>query len=1116
MSLKKKSLLPGLVFSLLLFSGISVEEIYAQNRREKISVHGVVKDSEGEPITGASVLEVGTKNGVITGFEGDYKLEVSKGKIIRFSFLGFEDVDIVVEKDSYDVVLKEAATQLDQVVVTGYSNVELRKSTGAVSVMKMDQIKDSPLKNIDQMLQGQLAGVNVTATSGRPGEAAKVRIRGTNTITGNAEPLWVIDGVPLQQDVPTINSSQLKSGDFDNIFATGIGSINPSDIESITVLKDASAAAIYGSQASNGVIVVTTKRGEAGSTNISYMGSVSVQTKPARSANLMNSREKLAWEQELWDEFSADGFAKGTYFPKVGIVGQIRGGYGEYAGMSVSEQDELIAKLGSETTDWFKTLFRNTVSTTHHLSLSGGSPKMTYYVSGGFGFNNGIVVKTDSRSTNLSAKIDTRPAKWMKLGISTDFSYQKANAPSSNVNMFRYAYFANPYEKLYNADGSYAPDRTWFTLGYANGNIHSTTIPDNGFNLMREINETSSLSTSTSFTIQGNTTIEICKGLNFTGLGSFSYYGDLSENINGKNSYAAFSDRPFEESLYSQRTYGSITQQITTNTSWLLRGQLNYAQTFADIHSISAIAGAEVRSSYAKSLFSKRYGYDSVTGNHSTPLFPSGSDGKIDYEKLVNFGDKMDGSNGQFISENAFASFYGTLTYTLMNRYILSGTIRSDGSNNFGSKEQFNANWSVSGAWNIDQEPWIANTAMSKVFSTLSLRSGFGYTGGVNKSVYPVLIMNYDSTFRKTDDDFYRKGHISNPPNPKLRWEKNRTFNIGLNMGFLGDRITSEISYYTNKNLDLVTLVRVPRTTGFSSQSFNTTEQVNSGVELTLGATILKIKDFRWRIMANMSYNRNVLTKYDSPHNSLTESMYVGYPLGKIFTGKTSGIDPETGVYRYIMRPDVNVTKQEDYRQYQNYIFYVGTSNAPWTGGFSTTFSYKSVSLNIVGNVSIGGKIVNDITCPLSWQTIGSGSTESLPSRLNDLYVNHLNVTRNVTHRWTEDNPVTDGYPRIIDAFGPKITNNAGEFLTSIMPYSSFLENGLYLEDVSYLKISSISLSWALPAKWTKAMHMKGMNLSFLMNNLFIFSNYSGIDPETPGAVYPKSRSFTFSLGIDF
>ena len=319
--------LPILLCAVLLLSGSVAAELHAQGRKEKITVHGIVKDPAGEPITGASVLEVGTKNGVTTGFEGDYSLEVTKGRTIRVTFLGFEDVEIVVEKDKYDIIMYEAATQLDQVVVTGYSNVELRKSTGAVSVVKMEDIKDSPLKNIDQMLQGQLAGVNVTAASGRPGEAAKVRIRGTNTITGNAEPLWVIDGVPLQKDVPGINSSQLKSGDFDNIFASGIGSINPSDIESITVLKDASAAAIYGSQASNGVIVVTTKRGEAGNTSISYMGSVSVQIKPARSANLMNSKEKLAWEQELWDEFSSEGYVNGGYYPKVGIIGQIRGGY---------------------------------------------------------------------------------------------------------------------------------------------------------------------------------------------------------------------------------------------------------------------------------------------------------------------------------------------------------------------------------------------------------------------------------------------------------------------------------------------------------------------------------------------------------------------------------------------------------------------------------------------------------------------------------------------------------------------------------------------------------------------------------------------------------------------
>ncbi len=1106
----------GIFIALTLLPALFPEKLSAQGK-EKITVSGVVKDSGGEPITGASVLEVGTKNGVTTGFDGDYRLEVTRGNTVRVTFLGFEDVEFTAEKDRCDIVLYEASTQLDQVVVTGYSNVELRKSTGAVGVVKMDEIKDSPLKSIDQMLQGQLAGVSVTATSGRPGEAAKVRIRGTNTITGNAEPLWVIDGVPLQKDTPEINSSQISSGDFDNIFATGIGSINPNDIESITVLKDASAAAIYGSQASNGVIVVTTKHGEAGETAVSYMGSVSLQTKPSRSADLMNSREKLAWEQELWDEFSEAGYASGGYFPRVGIVGQIRGGYGEYAGLSTQQQNEIIEQLGSQTTDWFAALFRNTVSTSHHISISGGSPKMTYYVSGGYSYNNGIVVKTDSRSTSLNAKIDTRPAKWMKLGISTDFSYQKANAPSSSVDMFKYAYFANPYEKLYNEDGSYAADKTWFTLGAANSMSYKTNIPEEGFNLMREINETSSLNTSTSFTIQGNTTIDICKGLNFTGLASFSYYGDLSENINGKGTYAAYEDRPFENNYYSTRQYGSIFQQVTNNTSWLLRGQLNYGQTFADIHSLSAIAGAEVRSSYAKSVYSKRYGYDSVTGNHSTPLFPStSSDGTIDYEKLVSLGNILDGNTGQSITENAFASFYGTLTYTLLGRYILSGTVRSDGSNNFGSNQQFNANWSVSGAWNIDREPWIANTVMSKVFSTLSLRSGFGYTGGVNKTVLPVLVMQYNSTYRSTDDDFYRMGYIQKAPNPNLRWEKNRTFNVGMNMGFLNDRIMAEVSYYRNKNLDLVTAVKVASTTGFTTQSYNTSEQVNNGTELSLSAVVLKIRDWRWRITANIAYNYNELTKYHSPTNSLSGEMYVGYPLGKIFTAKTSGIDPETGVYKYILRPDVVISKQEDYRKYQYYLYYVGTSNAPWTGGFSTTLSYRRFSLNVVGNCSLGGKIVNNITSPASYTGAGDGATESIPTTLNDLYRNHLNVTRGVTHRWTKENPITDGYPRLIDAFGEKIRNNAGQYLTQTMPYNSTLANCVLLEDVSYLKISSISLSYSFPEKWIRKAYMKGLSLSFLMNNLFILTNYSGIDPETPGAVYPQSRSYSFSLTVSF
>ena len=1094
---------------------------YAQAVR--ITVSGVVTDTEGEPLPGVSVMIPGTMTGVSTGIDGDYSITVDIGSVLRFSSIGFESRDIKVDKARYDIVLEEEAMMMDQVVVTGYSQVELRKSTGAVGVVSAEELKGSPLKTVDQLLQGKLAGVNVQMTSGRPGASATVRIRGTNTITGNAEPLWVIDGVPMQKNTPQLNMSQIQSGDFDNIFATGIGNINPNDIESITVLKDAAAAAIYGSQAANGVIVVTTKHGSAGKTSVSYMGSVTVQTKPARDANLMNSSEKLAWEQELWDEFSAEGYADrmagntSARYPVIGIVGQIRSGYGRFAGMSVEEQNAYIEELGSHTTDWFDVLFRNTVSTSHYLSVSGGSDKMTYYVSGGFNYNNGLVQKTSATSYSLNAKIDSRPAKWIKFGIQTDFSYQKALSPSNNVSLFDYAYFANPYEQLYNADGSYRADETYLTISRTNGGA-GNTIPDNGFNLMREINETSSEANSTTFTIQGNTTINIVKGLTFTGLASFSYSGDMSENINGPNTYAAFMDRPFEgDSMTSQRKYGSITQSSTFNTSYMLRGQLNYARTFATDHALSAIAGAEIRSSYAKNVATKRYGYDSVTGNHSTPLWPTNSEGGYDYEDLVNFGAVMDGSVGQNIIEMAFASFYGSLTYTFRNKYVISGTVRSDGSNNFGSDEQFNLNWSGSAAWNIDEEPWMQG-GISNVISTLSLRAGFGYTGGVNQSVYPVLIMNYLDYFRNTGDEYYRLGRISNPPNPHLRWEKNQTFNVGMNFGLVNDRIFGEFSYYRNHNMDLVTNVRVPESTGFETQSYNTSEQVNNGVELMLGATVLKFKHFRWRLTANAAYNYNELTKYDSPTGNIFGDYYVGYPLGHIFTGKTSGIDPATGVYKFILRPDAQISSIEDYRDFTNYLYYVGTSNAPWTGGLSTTFSYKRLSLNIAGNFSIGGKMLNNIECPVSWHDVGSGSAnEPVSTQYNDLYVNYLNVRKDVTHRWTVANPVTDGYPRLVDAYGPRITDPSGQYLDAMQPYTrDMVTDCVMLEDVSYFKLSTVSLSYDLPDKWVKAMRMGSFTVSFLMNNLFILTNYSGIDPESPGAVYPQSRSFTFSLSCSF
>lgn len=1102
-----------IIFALAIAS-VCFLTVLSQEATKTITVKGTVKSDSDEPLIGVSVLVVNKNTGVSTDHDGNYTLTVERDAMLRFSYLGFQTRNIKASKSTLDITLIEDIKNLNEVVVTGYSQKELRKSTGSVGVLNADQIKDAPLESIDKLLQGKLAGVSVTSQSGRPGTAAKIRIRGTSTITGNAEPLWVVDGVPLQKDIPTASSSYIKSGDFSDIFATGVGGINPQDIESITVLKDAAAAAIYGSRASGGVIVVVTKKGKPGAISINYSGSVSLQTSPQRSANLMDSRQKIGYEESLWNEFSKEGYEAAqqgqisAYYPRVGLVGIVRSGYGQFKNMSLEERESYLTEAGSSTTDWFDALFRNSISTNHHLSLSGGSDKTTYYISGGYSQNNGLVLRTDYESYNLNAKINANPSSKISFGLTTDFSYQTATAPSNNVNMFNYAYFANPYEKPYNPDGSYAEDQTYFMLGKINGEFIS--VPPNGFNIFREINETKSDNSSANMTLTGNMTWRIIDGLQFNGLASFSYVSDHSDNLNGKDTYASFIDRPFEKSsLLSKRTYGSITQQAAYNRNYLLRGQLNYNFKAGESSIISIIGGSEIRSSFAKSLFAKRYGYDPVSGNHAMPIPQPNENGDFDYDTMVRYGRAMDALQGQSITENAFASFYGAFDYIFDNKYIANFSARTDGSNNFGSKEQFNMTWSTGLSWNIDEEKFMK--PLWPTISSMTLRLATGYTGGVNKSVYPVLIMDYQSIFRTTDDDYYRMGSIRNAPNPHLRWEKTRDIKAALDMSFFKNRLRFLTEVYHRKGMDLVTAVKVPSTTGFTSQSYNTSEQINQGVEFSLSGSIIRKQDFKLNASANISYNRNELTKYNPPTESITSNYYVGYPQGKIFIGKTTGINPETGIYNYELRPDADIKDISDYRKIKNYIFYVGTSVAPWTGGFSTSATYKKLTLSLGGSFSINGKVLNKINPPGGSSSVYSGGDrEPIPSIRNDLYVGHYNTVQNAMYRWTESNPVTDGYPRLIDVNGSRL------YLDRDQPTSSQATDAIFLEDVSYLKLSSLSVLYSLPENKIKSLGFQNMGITCTMNNLFTFTNYTGIDPEMPGVVYPQSRSFSLGVNIGF
>lgn len=1077
-----------------------------------VTVSGVIKDEQGNPLPGASVMAKAIRKGISTDSEGRFSTMVPKGSVLHISYVAMVTKEVIADRTkSVNVVLKSTDASLSEVVVTGYNQTTTRRITGSVSIVDGEELRNKPLQNVDKLLQGKVAGLAVSSVSGRPGQSASIRIRGTNTITGNAEPLWVVDGVPLQKDIPSISSSQIKAGDFNTIFSGGIAGINPNDIASVTVLKDASAAAIYGSRAAGGVIVVTTKRGEIGKMQVSYSTNASLTMAPQRDNNLMNSREKLAWEQQLWDQFSAPGFANKGYYPTIGLVGMVRSGKDQYAGLSKTEQDAVIAKAGESSTDWFNELFRNSFSQSHYLSFSGGTDKSTYYLSTGYSNNNGLVQKTSADRYNVNAKMNFTPSSKLSFGFITDLSYQTSKGPSTSQNLFEYAYYANPYEKPFNPDGSYRADNTYFNMKLLNGGGFDRLTPPNGINIFREINETSSIAKNFSGTVTGDISYKFNDNFKFVGIGSYSYTDNRNDNINGKNTNAAWDDRLYFDGISSKRTYGSIAQSSANNSSYLLRGQFQYDGVLGDKHNLSALAGSEIRRQQMKSLFTKRYGYDEITGNSSMPVPPKpiNSD-KIDYNDLVSYAAMMDGLAGQSLSEEAFASFYASVDYAYNKKYIASVTARTDGSNNFGSDQQFNPAWSFGLSWNADQESFFKY--LEPVFSSLSFRLSTGYTGNVNKSVYPQLVMDYSSAFRKTYNDYYRMGSINNAPNPNLRWEKTQDVKAAMDFGLLNNRIRGLAEVYYRKSTDLVSQLRVPSTTGFTSQSFNTSETTNKGVEFTLSTLNIKTDNFTWSSSVNAAYNVNKLTKFSTVSGAMnfSDGEAVGYPIGAIFSGKVIGIDPETGIYKYQLRPDAKITNNQGLTDYSNYLFYLGVGTAPLTGGFSTTASYKNFSLSVGGNYSVGAKMVDKMAPPLTHSELTGFGTirERIPSIQNDLYVNHVNIPKSWANRWTVDNPNISGMPRLIDPYSSPLLLDLNN------PTSTSITDASMLQNVSYLRVGSLTGAYSLPSEIVKRMSLQSLSFSFSVTNLFTVTNYSGIDPETPGAVYPLTRSMSFGISV--
>ena len=875
-------------------------------------VQGVVISSEDNlPLIGASIYvtpedlkkagSAQTTMGVITDVDGQFSIAIPAG-ITRFfcSYVGYDvlEVKLVPGKEFYEITLHVSSQMLDAVVVTGYQTVERRKLTAAVSKLDISDETIGAVKSIDQALAGQIAGLSVSPTSGAPGAPAKIRIRGTASLNGTQDPLWVLDGIPLEgTDVPEPD----ELNDITNMKQSSIAGLNPADIENITILKDAAATAIYGARAANGVIVITTKKGKVGKPVISFSSRFTyTPTLSLDRLNLLNSAEKVGLEMDMIrNNYSPDNHKGGVY--------NILSNYNELSAFQnggwdalSSETQAAINRLKNINTDWGDVLFRDAFSQEYNLSLSGGTERVTYYTSFGYYKEDGNVDGVSMDRFNLVGKTSYKVNNILKVGASMFANRRKNTNYLTDAygmsNPVFYSRKANPYFELYDENGNYNYDY----------DIQNNTDKDLGFNIFEERRNTSNESVVNSFSSIFDAELRFNDKWKLTSQFGYQLEKTSREEIADWESYAM--RYYYKLSEYSQdgetkhflpeggmqKSYENSNSQIT----WKAMGE--YRDSFNDIHELEVMAGTELRKTWYETLFSAGYGFDRKTLTTKPVIFPNES-----YATSFPL-------HQTTYKENAYVSFYSTASYSLLNRYTVGGSIRFDGSDLFGvdKKYRYLPLYSVSALWRLSQEPFMQQ---AKWVDNLVFRASYGLQGNIDKNTSPFLLGTYrsESILPGVSEDMIV---INSAPNKKLRWEKTQSVNAGFDFSVLNQAINLSVDYYYRKGTDLIALRMLPLETGFTSMNVNWASMENKGVEISLSTRNITTKNFSWYTNFNFAYNGNKVLQENIPEQQTTPGRE-GYPVGAIFALKTAGVDKETGNMMFYNPEGEKVTLKELYRQ---------------------------------------------------------------------------------------------------------------------------------------------------------------------------------------------------------
>lgn len=1022
-------------------------------------VQGTVTSAEdGEPIVGATVLVKGTTVGTVTDIDGKFVLTgiPSSAKTLVISYVGMKTQEVAI-RSSVRVSLASDAEVLDDVIVVAYGTAKKSSFTGSAANVDNKKLEMRPITSVTNGLEGQATGVLMTSASGQPGSSASIRIRGYGSINASSAPLYVVDGIP---------------------FDGSLSSINPSDIESMTILKDASAGALYGARGANGVVMITTKQGKEGKTNVTWRSTVGWSERAQKPYDMLNQKEFV----QLSYEAIRNGliFNSGYSWADAEAAARASLGGSSYLGGSAGEQynpfknyswSELIDPATGLVRDdaksvydeqWMDNLLRTGFRQEHQMNVNGGTDKTKYMISLGYLNEDGILKTTGFERYTGRANVNTQVNDWFQANLNIGLSQSRQNYSdydgSSTSNPWYSSQFVSPLFPVYLRDAA--------------GNI----VNDEFGKPTLDYGETGRPGSYNDFNPLGGLTLDKAKiqndgasvrtGVTFGGdsdkLGAFK---GLKLQVNFGADYRNTSYMGYMNMYHGNQANagGYLKKESTRTLSYTLNQLLTYTRSFGR-HNLDVLAGHEYYSYHYQNLDAAKTNL--VDGIYE--LRPATTTVNAD----------------SYSNDYRIESWMGRINYNFDDKYYLSASVRTDGSSRFHKDNRWGTFWSVGANWRVTKEAFMQNVSW---VNNLNVKASYGEQGNDELGTLYAWQSLYSLSYANGNNI---GGFVASLENKDISWEKNANLNVGIEAALFDNRVRLNAEYYNKKTKDMLLNYPMATSTGFNGYDANVGDMRNSGFEVELGLTPVRTQDFEWNLTwMGSTVNNKVLhlTKESPEIISGIRIIKEGYELNTFYMAKSAGVDPQTGAqlyWAYDKDDNGNITNEyitSDVAKASTSKYFLGSRIPDLYGSIGTDLTWKGLTLSVLTTYSIGGKI---------YDSLYAGS-------MNNMYYNN-NWNRHALRRWTQPGDVTD-VPRI---------EVGGKYATT----------DRFLVDASYFAIKNVTLSYSLPRTWMRSAGLNAVRLFGSIDNLALFTHLQGMDPQysfSGGTNYDYTPNRTYSVGIE-